>query len=60
MVRDRTAKSVEYLNQQGNKLRESTEGIVSKGQELMSQCCGSPSAASGNGARHHDQAGTGE
>jgi gas vesicle protein len=41
LLRERSTEALDYLNQQGKKLRETTEGIVEKGKELMSQCCGS-------------------
>ena len=41
LLRERSGKSLEYLNEKGKKLRESTEGIVKKGKELMSHRCGS-------------------
>jgi len=36
LLRERSSKTVDYLNQKGKKLRETTEGIVEKGKELMS------------------------
>ena len=40
LLRERGTKTLDYLNQQGRKLRETTEGIVEKGKELMShRCC---------------------
>jgi hypothetical protein len=33
---ERSAKSLEYLNQQGNKLREASEGFVGKGKAMLS------------------------
>ncbi len=48
-IRQRGAKGLEYLNQTGAKLRESTEGLVVKGRELMSGCCASAGSA-GEGA----------
>ena len=44
-LRERGTKTLDYLNQQGKKLRESSEGIVAKGKELISQRCCSPDAA---------------
>jgi hypothetical protein len=41
LLHERSSKSLDYLSQQGKKLRETTEGIVEKGKELMSHCCGS-------------------
>jgi ketopantoate reductase len=33
-------KTLDYLNQQGRKLRETTEGVVERGKELIShRCC---------------------
>ncbi len=44
LLRERSARSLEYLNQQGNKLRKTTEGIVGKGKAMLSQgCCSSES-----------------
>ena len=43
-LRERSGKTLDYLNQQGKKLRETTEGVVEKGKELMSRCCGSVDA----------------
>jgi len=39
-LRESRTKTLDYLNQQGKKLREITEGIVEKGKGLMSlRCC---------------------
>jgi gas vesicle protein len=35
-LREGGAKSLEYLNEQAEKLRETTEAIVEKGKDLMS------------------------
>jgi len=43
-LREGSTKTLDYLNQQGKKLREITEGIVGKGKELMSHRCGSVDA----------------
>ncbi len=43
-VRESSSKTLDYLNQQGKKLREITEGVVKKGKELMSHRCGSVDA----------------
>jgi gas vesicle protein len=48
-LRERSAKGLEYLNHQANKLRETTEGLVGKGKELLSQRCCSPQTSGGNG-----------
>ena len=44
LLAERSRKTVDYLNQQGQKLRESTEAIVEKGKELLSHRCGSVDA----------------
>ena len=45
LLAERSRKTVDYLNQQGQKLRETTEAIVDKGKELMSHRCCSGDAA---------------
>jgi hypothetical protein len=52
LLRERSAKSFEYLNQQGKKLRETTEGIVEKGKQLMGHRCCSVDATS---ETHHEE-----
>jgi gas vesicle protein len=40
LLRERSTEALDYLSQQGKKLRETTEGIVEKGKDLMSsRCC---------------------
>ena len=40
LLRDRGTKTLDYLNQQGKKLRETAEGVVERGKELIShRCC---------------------
>ena len=39
LLRDRGTKTLDYLNQQGKKLRETAEGVVERGKELVSQRC---------------------
>ena len=40
LLAERSRNAVDYLNQQAKRLRETTEGIVEKGKELMShRCC---------------------
>lgn len=40
LLRERSSTTVDYLNRQGKKLRETTEGIVEKGKGLMRhRCC---------------------
>jgi gas vesicle protein len=36
LLRERSTEALDYLSQQGKKLRETSEGIVEKGKELMS------------------------
>ena len=43
-LRESSSKTLDYLNQQGKKLRETTEGIVEKGKELVGHRCGSVDA----------------
>ena len=40
LLRDRGTKTLDYLNQQGKKLRETAEGVVERGKEPIShRCC---------------------
>ena len=43
-LRESSTKTLDYLNQQGKKLRGITEGIVDKRKELMSHRCDSVDA----------------
>ena len=43
-LRESSSKTLDYLNQQGKKLRETTEGVVEKGKELVSHRRGSVDA----------------
>jgi gas vesicle protein len=36
LLRERSTRSLDYLNQQGKKLRKTTEGVIDKGKELVS------------------------
>lgn len=56
-IREHSAKGLEYLNQTSAKLRERTGGVIEKGRELMSGCCGSAEgkSASGAPAEHRDE-----
>jgi gas vesicle protein len=45
LLRERSSEALDYLSQQGNKLREATEGIVEKGKEFVSHRCCSGDAA---------------
>ena len=56
LLRERSAKSLEYLNNQANKLRETTEEIVGKGKEMLSQRCCSSRATMGNGTQAPEEA----
>ena len=44
-IRERGAKSLEYLNQAGAKLHESTESLVGKGREIIGKYRGTPETA---------------
>jgi hypothetical protein len=44
-IRERGAKSLEFLNQAGAIVREHTEELVGKGRELMGGCCASANRA---------------
>jgi gas vesicle protein len=45
-LRERSTKGLDTLNQQAGKLRESAEGMVQKGKEIMSRhCCDSVNTA---------------
>jgi gas vesicle protein len=49
LLRERSRKTVDYLNQQGKKLRETTEGVVTKGKEFVShRCCSGDAATQGH------------
>jgi gas vesicle protein len=48
LLRERSRKTLDYLDQQGKKLRETSEGIVEKGKELISHRCCSVDATSGS------------
>jgi hypothetical protein len=56
LLRDRSARSLEYLNEQGNKLRKTTEGIVGKGKAMLSQGCCSSESTTGNGTPPEEEA----
>jgi gas vesicle protein len=56
LLRERSAKSLEYLNQQGNKLRKTTDEIVGKGKALLSRECCSSEATTRNGTRAQEEA----
>jgi len=56
LLRERSTRSLAYLNQQGNKLRETAEEIVGKGKAMLSQGCCSSQATTGNGTQARDEA----
>lgn len=39
LLRERSTEALDYLSQQGKKLRETSEEIIEKGKELMSHSC---------------------
>jgi len=45
LLRERSTEALDYLSQQTNKLRETSEAIVDKGKELISHGCCSGDAA---------------
>ena len=45
LLRERSTEALDYLGQQTNKLRETSEAIVEKGKELLSHGCCSVDAA---------------
>jgi hypothetical protein len=47
LLRERSRETLDYLNQQGKKLRKTTEGIVEKGRELVSHRDSSLDATTG-------------
>ena len=54
-LRESSTKTLDYLNQQGKKLRETTEGIVEKGKELVSRRCCSADATTESENHAHEQ-----
>jgi gas vesicle protein len=57
LLRERSSKTLDYLNQQGKKLRETTEGIVEKGRELVAhrRCSGDATTESENHAHEQER-----
>jgi gas vesicle protein len=55
LLRERSSATVDYLNQQGKKLRETTEGIVETGKELMTHRCCSVDATSEAEKKAHEE-----
>jgi hypothetical protein len=54
-LREHSRKTLGYLNQQGKRLRETTEGIVEKGKELVSHRCCSVDATSKEEKQSHQE-----
>ena len=52
-LRERSARSLEFLNQKANMLRETTEAIVEKGKQLMSPGCCSGEATMDQSTQAH-------
>jgi gas vesicle protein len=52
-LRERGAKGLEYVNQAGAKLRESSAGLREKGREFMNRCCATTDSAAH--AEHGDK-----
>lgn len=44
-LRERSRKTLDYLNQEGKRLRDATEGVVEKGKRLIGHRCCSGDAA---------------
>jgi len=42
---ERSRKTIDYLNQQGKRLRDATDGVVEKGKQLIGHRCCSVNAA---------------
>lgn len=51
LLRERSTEALDYLSQQGKKLRETTEGIVEKGKQLGHRCCSVDAATQA----HHEE-----
>ena len=54
-LRERSSEALDYLSQQGNRLRETTAGIVEKGKELVSHRCCSVDATTEEDKRSHQE-----
>jgi gas vesicle protein len=55
LLRERGTKTLDYLNQEGKKLREASEGIVAKGKELISQRCCSVDTSTDNESHQEER-----
>jgi gas vesicle protein len=59
-LRERSTKGLDTLNQQAGKLRESAEGMVQRGKEIMSRrCCDSVNTATDVEKKAEEQEGQG-
>jgi|SRR5687768_4940426 len=58
LLRERSSEALDYLSQQGNKLRETSEAIVGKGKELVShRCCSGEATREAEKQSHQDKRG---
>jgi gas vesicle protein len=55
LLRERSTEALDYLSQQGKKLRETSEGIVEKGKELMSHRCCSVDTSTDNESHQEER-----
>jgi gas vesicle protein len=56
LLRERGTKTLNYLNQEGKKLRETTEEMVQKGKELVSRrCCPGDAASAAEDQAHQEE-----
>ena len=55
LLRERSNKGLDYLNQQGKKLRESVGGVIEKGKEVMSRRCCSVEATTEDGKQAYPE-----
>jgi hypothetical protein len=53
LLRERSSEALDYLSQQGNKLRETSEAIVEKGKEFVSHRCCSVDATTAEEKQSH-------
>lgn len=56
LLRERGTATLDYLNQQGKKLRETTEGIVERGKQLVShRGCSANAMTDAENQSHHEE-----
>jgi gas vesicle protein len=56
LLRERSSEALDYLSQQGNKLRETSEAIVEKGKEFVShRCCSGDATTAAEKQLHQDE-----